>query len=204
MLYIISLVCGYVIGSLPTAYLVVKQKTGADIRESGSGNVGGFNAFRVTNSKLIGYLVGVLDGLKGLVVVLLVEVFVGEDFWLKAVGLFGSVLGHNYPVWLGFKGGRGLATACGGLFLIGVSYTIVWCSMWMLVYRLKKDILLANVFCVIVTPIILAVIPGTAIQAVMVTTSEASIYVQFSIFLSIILLFSHIDVLKTFIKQKTA
>ncbi|MBI3004642.1 MAG: glycerol-3-phosphate acyltransferase [Ignavibacteriales bacterium] len=203
MLYFICLVGGYVIGSLPTAYLVVKQKTGADIREAGSGNVGGFNAFRVTNSKLIGYLVGVLDGLKGLVAVLFVGLFFGEDFWLKTFGLFGSVLGHNYPMWLRFKGGRGLATACGGLFLIGVSYTVVWCSMWVLVYRLKKDILFANVFCILATPFILAVIPDRAINVFMVASAESVAYIQFSGALSFMLILSHVDTLKSFFKQKT-
>jgi len=203
LLYVICLVGGYVIGSLPTAYLVVRQKTGADIRESGSGNVGGFNAFRVTNSKLIGYLVGVLDGFKGLAAVLLAGAFVGDDFWLKAVGLFASVLGHNYPVWLRFKGGRGLATACGGLFLIGVSYTVIWCSMWILVYRLKKDILFANVFCVLATPIVLTVMPETAIRLAMVASVGGQEYIQFSIILSFILLVSHFDVLRDFFNPKT-
>ena len=203
LLSIVCLVGGYVLGSLPIAYLVVKQKSGMDIRVSGSGNVGGFNAFQVTNSRLIGYLVGVLDGLKGLVAVLLVGFFVGENFWLKALGLFGSVLGHNYPVWLRFKGGRGLATACGGLFLLGIGYTVIWCTMWVLVYRLKRDILFANVFCILTTPLILVGIPDSGIQALMVVRAENTAYLQFSAILSLILLLGHVDVIKNFLKPKT-
>ena len=204
LLSIVCLAGGYIVGSLPTAYLVVKQKTGVDIRGSGSGNVGGFNAFQVTNSKSIGYAVGILDGLKGLVAVLLVGYFLGENFWLKSMGLFGSVIGHNYPVWLRFKGGRGLATACGGLFLLGVGYTVIWCTMWVLIYRLKRDILFANVLCILATPLILAGIPDSGIQALMVVSAGNATYLQFSAILSLILLLSHVDIIKNILKSKTS
>ncbi|MEK6565125.1 MAG: glycerol-3-phosphate acyltransferase, partial [Bacteroidota bacterium] len=111
-LSVLHLLAGYLIGSIPTAFLVVKRTAGVDIRQSGSGNVGGYNAFTVTRSKSIGFVVGVLDGVKGLVAVFVASL-TGEMVSLQMLALFGAVLGHNYPVWLRFKGGRGLATACG-------------------------------------------------------------------------------------------
>lgn len=199
VLFVLDLVIGYLIGSIPTAFLVVKQAAGVDIRQSGSGNVGGFNAFKVTSSKSVGYLVGVLDGVKGLAAVFIASM-TGEMVSLQVVALFGAVLGHNYSMWLRFKGGRGLATACGGLFLIGVSYTAVWCTLWFLVYMVKKDILFANVLSIILTPVILFLSPEVFMSRLMTSSMQPMAYLEYSVVLSFILLLSHADVLKSFLK----
>ncbi|MEX0601736.1 MAG: glycerol-3-phosphate acyltransferase, partial [Bacteroidota bacterium] len=133
---------GYLLGSVPTAYLLVKLRSNVDIRLAESGNVGAFNAFQVTRSRWTGILVGVLDGFKGMVPVLTASA-IGASFTTTAIVLVGAVLGHNYPVWLKFKGGRGLATACGGLMVIGWAYIVVWCTTWAFAKVLKADILKA-------------------------------------------------------------
>ena len=202
MLLALSFVCGYLIGSVPTAYLLVKKKAGIDIRESGSGNVGGFNAFRVTESKSVGYTVGILDGIKGLTAVLLSGYILSDSFWIKGVALLGSVVGHNYPLWLKFKGGRGLATACGGLFLIGVSYIAIWCTLWVLLYQLWHDILRANIVCTIVTPLLILVLPGSLVYATMVSSATAEQYLLFTGSLSLILLISHRDEVRNILRSK--
>ena len=99
---------GYLIGSIPFAFLLVKRSSKIDIRQAGSGNVGSFNAFLVTRSKTLGVLVGVLDGIKGLVAVLLAGYLVGSLLSIQAFSLFGAIVGHNYPLWLKFKGGGDL------------------------------------------------------------------------------------------------
>jgi glycerol-3-phosphate acyltransferase PlsY len=197
LLYLLSLVGGYCIGSIPTAYLLVRQTAGIDIREAGSGNVGGFNAFVVTNSKAVGFAVGIIDGLKGIATVLLAGLVVGDVFWVKGTAALGAILGHIYSIWLRFKGGRGLATACGSLFLIGVAYIIVWCTLWIVLFRLKRDIIRANILCSIAAPVILFVLPGWMIRAVMVTSAESKEYVLFSLILSLLLLLGHRDELKS-------
>ena len=199
VLSVLPLLAGYLIGSIPTAFLVVRRTAGVDIRQSGSRNVGGFNAFTVTRSKSIGYLVGVLDGVKGLAAVF-VAGLTGEMVSLQMLALFGAVLGHNYPVWLRFKGGRGLATACGGLFLIGVSYTAVWCTLWALVYFLRKDILFANVFSLVLTPIILFLMPELFASRLMTSSMQPLPYIEYSAVLSLVLLVSHVDAVKSFLK----
>lgn len=199
VLSLLHLLAGYLIGSIPTAFLVVRHTAGVDIRQSGSGNVGGFNAFTVTRSKSIGYLVGVLDGVKGLAVVF-VAGLTGETASLQMLALFGAVLGHNYPVWLRFKGGRGLATACGGLFLIGVSYTAVWCTLWILVYLLRKDILFANVLSLVLTPIILFLTPEVFASQLMTSSMQPLPYMEYLAVLSLVLLVSHLDAVKNFLK----
>jgi glycerol-3-phosphate acyltransferase PlsY len=113
--YILSALGGYVLGSIPLGYLLVKHRARVDIRTSGSGNVGAYNAGVVTGSTMLGITVGILDGSKGLAAVLGAW-FVFGSFWPAAIALLASVLGHIAPVWLRWKGGRGLATACGGFF----------------------------------------------------------------------------------------
>ena len=196
---VLDLLAGYLIGSIPTAFLVVKRTAGVDIRQSGSGNVGGFNAFKATSSKSVGYLVGVLDGVKGLAAVF-VAGLTGELVSLQMLALFGAVLGHNYPVWLRFKGGRGLATACGGLFLIGVSYPAVWCTLWVLVYLLRKDILFANVLSLVLTPIILFLMPEVFVSRLMTSSMQPLPYIEYLTVLSLVLLVSHVDAVKSFLK----
>ncbi len=203
VLSVLHLLAGYLIGSIPTAFLVVRRTAGVDIRQSGSGNVGGFNAFTVTRSKSIGYLVGVLDGVKGLAAVF-VAGLTGEMVSLQMLALFGAVLGHNYPVWLRFKGGRGLATACGGLFLIGLSYTAVWCMLWFLVYLLRKDILFANILSIVLTPIILFLTPEVFASQLMTSSMQPLPYIEYSAALSLILLLSHFDAVKNFLKPTIA
>lgn len=169
--YILSVAGGYLVGSIPVGYLLVRYRSRLDLRSSGSGNVGAFNAGVVTGSPSVGILVGVLDGLKGLLVTAVCWQIAG--FWSAGAGLLAAVLGHNYPVWLRFKGGRGLATACGGFFPIGLAYTIVWCTVWAVVKKTGRTILAANLLAILATPVILVLLPGHALEAVM--TSETAV-----------------------------
>ncbi len=190
---LVTLVGCYLVGSIPTAYIAVRTKTGADIRQAGSGNVGAFNTFDVTKSKMVGIIVGVLDALKGFVVSgSLVWIF-RASFELQAAGLLIAILGHNYPVWLKFKGGRGLATGAGGLFAMGVSYTLVWCVLWAIVFGFRKDILLGNLIAILVTPVVLLLIPGSLIESLAVVAQPASSHRIFAFVLSSVLLLSHRD-----------
>ena len=108
--WIVAILCAYLLGSLPSAYLVAKKTQGLDIREQGSGNVGSTNAVRIMGLPL-GLLVFIADVLKGFIPALLGKWIGGETMAMLA-GL-ASLLGHIYPVWLQFKGGKGVATALG-------------------------------------------------------------------------------------------
>ncbi len=193
MTIVVILVACYLVGSIPTAYIAVRIKSGADIREAGSGNVGAFNTFDVTKSKMVGVIVGILDALKGFVVSGSLAWILRSSFEVQAAGLLVTILGHNYPVWLRFKGGRGLATGAGGLFGVGVSYTIIWCVLWVMVFEYRKDILLGNLIAILVTPVILLLIPGQFIESLTVVALPASSYRIFAFVLSGLLLLSHLD-----------
>ncbi len=191
----LSVALGYLIGSIPTAFLVVRLKAGIDIRKSGSGNVGAFNTFDVTGSKKIGLLVGILDALKGFIPTLVAGQILHISFWMQAMVFFAILVGHIYPVWLRFHGGRGLASAAGGSFAIGISYTIIWCAIWLIFYKIIKDINRANVIAILATPLLLLLIPSAWIEMLMMRQISATDYTVCSITLSALLLLSHWDVL---------
>jgi len=199
---LISIFGGYLFGSIPTAYLIVRRRAGIDIRKNGSGNVGAFNSYDVTQSKKIGIIVGLLDGVKGFIVALAAWQLLGGSFWNQAAALCSALIGHNYPVWLRFRGGRGLAPAAGGMFAIGISYTIVWCATWAVAFKSVKNILKANIAAIILAPIILLIIPAVWIEAVMVRTISATDYRIFSFIMSGIHLLSHWQPLKEIIRHK--
>jgi acyl phosphate:glycerol-3-phosphate acyltransferase len=193
---IVSFVLGYVVGSIPFAYILARKVAKVDIRQAGSGNVGGYNAYVVTQSKAMGLLVIVLDSLKGLLVVI-VALWISPDSYLsQCVALLGALAGHNYPVWLGFKGGRGLATAAGGMILLGASFTAVWCIIWFAAKKLKCDILTANLVAILVTPPILWMVPWEIVRSLIVVRVESGTFLFFACVLSVVLLLSHNDVVR--------
>ncbi|MCI0706658.1 MAG: glycerol-3-phosphate acyltransferase [Ignavibacteriae bacterium] len=200
--YLLSFLAGYLIGSIPTAFLVVKHKAGIDIQQAGSGKVGAFNTFSVTRSKFLGILVGVLDALKGFAVVWIALHLLGEPFWVGAAGIIGAIAGHTYSPWLNFKGGRGLATTAGGMFGIGVSYTIVWCLSWLVFNRWKKDIVKANVISTLFTPIVLSIVPQAWLDVLMFSQTTAEEYRIFAWAISVVLLLSHKDVILGLLTKK--
>lgn len=118
----------YLIGSIPFGFLLVRSKIGKDIRMFGSGNIGATNAFRI-GGKALGMLTLVFDLVKGAVAVLATKnLFPNDLLTLSKVGLV-VVLGHIFPIWLKFKGGKGVATALGVMLVIepmAAAFTIVF------------------------------------------------------------------------------
>lgn len=125
MTLFISIFGGCLLGPILKAYLIVCRRAGIDIRKTGSGNVGALNSYDVAQSKKVGFFVGVLDGIKGFIVAFAAGPLLGSSFWNQSAALCGALIGHNYPVWLGIRGGIGLALAAGGMFAIGISYTMI-------------------------------------------------------------------------------
>jgi acyl phosphate:glycerol-3-phosphate acyltransferase len=127
---IIALIMGYLSGSVPYGLLLTRMAGLGDVRSIGSGNIGATNVLRTGNKKLAA-LTLLLDALKGTVPVLAAKHFLGTDAALLA-GL-GAFLGHLYPVWLGFKGGKGVATyagiALGFSWHVLAPFAIVWIAM---------------------------------------------------------------------------
>jgi acyl phosphate:glycerol-3-phosphate acyltransferase len=141
---ILAAATGYVLGSIPSAFFLVKWKSNVDIRKAGSGNVGTLNSYEVTESKAVGVLVLVADLLKGVLAVFAAKNLIGEDFSMLAFSGVGAVVGHNFPVWLGFNGGRGLATGAGVMLVLGWPFVLIWCAMWYIGRSLTRDVNVGN------------------------------------------------------------
>ncbi len=115
MTRILVVFLAYLIGSIPFGYLIVKGIVGADVRETGSGGTGATNVSRRAG-KVAGVITLVLDALKGSAAVFIVKTMTGND-WLIGAAAIAVLVGHIFPVWLGFRGGKGVATGA-GVFLI--------------------------------------------------------------------------------------
>ena len=193
---LVNFVIGYLLGSIPFAYLMTRGVANVDIRNAGSGNVGGYNTYIVTHSKLTGLLVGVLDCLKGLMAVLTSLWLFPNSYLSQFVALIGALAGHNYSIWLGFKGGRGLATAAGGMILLGPSYGIIWSVAWLIAKSLKRDILTSNLVAILVTPPILWILPWNIARVLVSIRVESGTFLFSVCILSAVLFLSHLDTVR--------
>ena len=126
----IALAAGYLLGSIPFGLILTKLAGVGDIRAIGSGNIGATNVLR-TGRKGLALATLILDGAKGALAVLLVAAFAERD--AAAIAGFAAVLGHNFPVWLRFKGGKGVATSLGTLIAVawpvGMGACLTWIAM---------------------------------------------------------------------------
>jgi glycerol-3-phosphate acyltransferase PlsY len=152
-LYILAaaLLC-YLIGSLPTGYLFVKYFHKKDITQEGSGNVGTLNAYQVSHSHITTVSVLIFDVLKGVLPVYLINYISNYDILTVYTGSVFIIIGHNYPVWLKFKGGRGLASAAGIFAVINFALIVTWCIVWVAARLLKKGTLFSNFIATAVLP----------------------------------------------------
>lgn len=117
---VLILFVSYLLGSIPFGYLIVRATVGADVRETGSGGTGATNVSRRAG-KAAGVVTLLLDALKGAAAVLLARLFLTEDFginWWVAASVVLVIAGHCFPVWLGFRGGKGVATGVGAFLLL--------------------------------------------------------------------------------------
>jgi len=144
MNYLLIFIICYLIGSIPTGFIVLKKTRNIDITKNGSGNVGALNSFEITNSKFIGVSVFVLDLLKGILCILIVKYLFGNFFNYQMIGLNSAVLAHSYSPWIKFSGGRGLATAAGGCMILSLPVLFLWIFIWLMSYLIKKNIHIAN------------------------------------------------------------
>ena len=184
--YCLSSAVGYLLGSIPTGYLAAKGK-GIDIRKYGSGNIGATNAFRVLG-KPAGILVLVVDALKGALAAAVVPHLFhrltgsSDRMTLEYASIIGGisvVLGHNYPVWLRFKGGKGIATSAGVVMALVPLALATVLSIWLLVLALTRFVSIASIAAALCLPFAVWWFDGTAVM------------VGFTTLLSLLAIFKH-------------
>jgi len=158
-------IAAYLAGSIPSALLVVWMFSGKDVRREGSGNVGAANATRVAGWGA-GAVVTVMDVAKGAVPVWLMTVLNPESRWLAAT-MLAAVLGHCYPVWLRFRGGKGVATAFGAFFVLSPVPALIALGIWVVVLAVSRLVSLASLVASAAFPVLFALIdpPGWLLLA---------------------------------------
>ena len=127
-------IISYLMGSIPFGFILTKIFIKKDIREIGSGNIGATNVLR-TGNKSIGYLTLILDILKAITPVIYVKIFYQDFLYIASLCAF---LGHVFPIWLKFKGGKGVATYVGILFAINIYFGIIFAITWFITFFISK------------------------------------------------------------------
>jgi glycerol-3-phosphate acyltransferase PlsY len=135
-------VIGYLLGSIPFGFLIVRVTAGADIRRQGSGNIGATNVFRKSRWAGVGTLL--LDGGKGYLAVLIARWMGGDPAW-QAIAALAAILGHVFTVWLRFKGGKGVATGCGAYLAICPAAVVTTLVVFVLTVAVTRYISLASI-----------------------------------------------------------
>ena len=133
-------VISYLMGSIPFGFILTKIFLKKDIRELGSGNIGATNALR-TGNKALGYSTLVLDILKAIVPVIYVKIFYQDFLYMASLCAF---IGHVFPIWLKFKGGKGVATYVGILFSLNIIFGLVFSICWLIIFFISKYSSLAS------------------------------------------------------------
>ena len=154
-LFIIGII-SYLMGSIPFGLILTKVFLKKDIREIGSGNIGATNALR-TGNKLIGYSTLILDVLKAVIPVLYVKINFPDAVYISALCTF---VGHVFPVWLKFKGGKGVATYVGILFSLNIIFGLVFGVSWLIIFFISKYSSLSSLIGSLSIPVYILIFEG--------------------------------------------
>ena len=152
--YLIVGIVSYLMGSIPFGLILTKIFLNKDIREIGSGNIGATNALR-TGNKLIGYSTLILDIAKAIIPVIFVKINYPDLIYIASLCAF---LGHVFPIWLKFKGGKGVATYVGILFSINLLLGIIFVASWGIIFLMFRYSSLSSIVGSISIPIYILII----------------------------------------------
>lgn len=189
MKYILVILISYTIGCFSSAYIIGKLFENIDIRDFGSGNVGATNALRVMGAKL-GAFTFILDILKGIVAVFLGNYLLG-DIGALLGGLF-AVVGHDWPIFIGFKGGKGISTSIGSLLVLYGPIIFIPITITLIIIAFSKYVSLGSISFLILTPITYLIL-GRPFQKE---------YLLISIVLAVIGIIRHKENIKRLIKNE--
>ena len=150
---IIGAIC-YLMGSIPFGFILTKIFLKKDIRNIGSGNIGATNALR-TGDKLIGYTTLLFDILKAVLPIIYIKFNFPELVYISSLCVF---LGHVFPIWLKFKGGKGVATYVGILFALNIYFSLIFIISWLITFVLTKFSSLSSLIATLSIPVYLLII----------------------------------------------
>lgn len=153
-------ILAYLIGSIPTGYIIVKLKTGQDIRQVGSGSTGATNVKRVLGKKWF-FIVMLLDALKGALPVLISNYFLSAGMLLDPYGIYAVacavfvIVGHSKPVFLGFKGGKSVASGVGTILALSPLAGLIIALIWGAVTYISRYVSLGSIVALVLSPFIM-------------------------------------------------
>ncbi|HIQ89069.1 TPA: glycerol-3-phosphate 1-O-acyltransferase PlsY [Candidatus Galligastranaerophilus faecipullorum] len=153
-------ILAYLIGSIPTGYIIVKLKTGQDIRQVGSGSTGATNVKRVLGKKWF-FIVMLLDALKGALPVLISKYFLSAGMLLDPYGIYAVacavfvIVGHSKPVFLGFKGGKSVASGVGTILALSPLAGLIIALIWGAVTYISRYVSLGSIVALVLSPFIM-------------------------------------------------
>ena len=152
--FIILSLISYLIGSIPFAYILTKLLGFGDIRNIGSGNVGSTNVLR-TGNKILAFIVLLLDILKGFLPLIILKTYLPTNTPEITIYSIASltILGHLFPIWLKFKGGKGVATYIGYIFATNYIFGLVFIFSWLIIALIKRYSSLASIISLIILPL---------------------------------------------------
>ena len=175
---VISMI-SYLMGSIPFGLILTKIFLKRDIRDIGSGNIGATNVLR-TGNKIVGYITLSLDILKAVIPVIFVKIYYIDFLYLASLCAF---MGHVFPIWLKFKGGKGVATYVGILFAINIYCGVIFTLSWFVVFAITKFSSLSSLIASVAVPVYL-----------LVTSQFNDIY--FFIIMFVLIFFTHRENIK--------
>jgi len=182
---ILSIIISYLMGSIPFGLILTKIFLKKDIRNIGSGNIGATNVLR-TGNKIIGYLTLSLDILKAVIPVLYIKFNYPELVYVSSLSVF---IGHVFPLWLKFKGGKGVATYVGILFSINYILGFVFIASWLIIFFILRYSSLGSILATFIIPIFIFFNPNYENE-------------YFFIIMFILILFTHRENVKRLINKE--
>ena len=182
---ILSIIISYLMGSIPFCLILTKIFLKKDIRDIGSGNIGATNVLR-TGNKIIGYLTLSLDILKAVIPVLYIKFNYPELVYVSSLSVF---IGHVFPLWLKFKGGKGVATYVGILFSINYILGFVFIASWLIIFFILRYSSLGSILATFIVPIFIFFNPNYENE-------------YFFIIMFILILFTHRENVKRLINKE--
>jgi len=182
---IIIISISYLMGSIPFGLILTKIFLKKDIRKVGSGNIGATNVLRTGNKK-IGYLTLILDVLKAVIPILYIKFNFPELMYISSLTVF---IGHVFPLWLKFKGGKGVATYVGILFSINYFLGIIFALSWLIIFFTSKYSSLSSILSSLIIPIFIFSYPTNGNQ-------------YFFIIMFVLILFTHKENVKRLINKE--
>ena len=182
---ILSIIISYLMGSIPFGLILTKIFLKKDIRDIGSGNIGATNVLR-TGNKIIGYLTLSLDVLKAVIPVLYIKFNYPELVYVSSLSVF---IGHVFPLWLKFKGGKGVATYVGILFSINYILGFVFIVSWLIIFFILRYSSLGSILATFIIPVFIFFNPNYESE-------------YFFIIMFILILFTHRENVKRLINKE--